>query len=578
MKGPAVAPDTPSEVQRMSDHSVHHSVHHSVSHSVAILLSALLLGSPVTAEQTSSGTAVIRGRVIAADTGEPIYGATIRVASEETARTGFTRAERTDDRGRYEITGLAAGRYVLLAYPPGDRAMYLQTERQVSGAPAVLDLEYGRILTDVDFALPRAGAISGQVVDAYGRPLAGMSVRVLARTFAGLLSRPPLPSTLSLSDDYGRYRAWGLPPGGYYVLVEPGTRSAGYPTGPAGETYVRTFYPNVTSLSAASAIKLRPSEEIGNADIRVAWSRTFNLNGVVLGGAGRPALGADVRLDLADDRGSQNTYRATTDADGRFTFERLTPGDYVLDARAATPTGGAPAVARPQRLTIAGTDVDDVSLVLHSGITLSGAIVTDIGAPPPFAPDGIQVHALATDIVEQALVPRVPGRVPGDWTFELPGILVPVRIRVRGLPKGWFVRAVMHRGQDVSDTPTDFFAVGDTGGLKVIVTDRGAVLAGTVEDAAGRPAVLRMIWLVPNNSIADPTSASGTRGTLSDEDGRFELAGVPPGRYLVVAVDGRRGERPDLGALAEIATLGTPITLAEQERKEIRLRLVAWPY
>ena len=75
----------------------------------------------------------------------------------------------------------------------------------------------------MDFALPRAGAISGQVVDAYGRPLAGMLVRVLARNIAGFLVRPVQPSTTGLSDDYGRYRAWGLSPGAYYVLVEPGT-------------------------------------------------------------------------------------------------------------------------------------------------------------------------------------------------------------------------------------------------------------------------------------------------------------------------------------------------------------------
>ena len=66
--------------------------------------------------------------------------------------------------------------------------------------------------------------------------------------------------------------------------------------------------------------------------------------------------------------------------------------------------------------------------------------------------------------------------------------------------------------------------------------------------------------------------------TLSDERGRFDLSSVPPGDYFLLAADTRPTAPPDDERLAELLRLATRITLGTDVRKEVRLRLVAWPY
>lgn len=81
------------------------------------------------------GTAAIRGRVVAADTGLPVREALVQVVSEETDRTGSARRCFTDGGGSYEVSGLPAGMYRLTASPPGDRPMYLVADRPACPTP-----------------------------------------------------------------------------------------------------------------------------------------------------------------------------------------------------------------------------------------------------------------------------------------------------------------------------------------------------------------------------------------------------------------------------------------------------------
>src|SRR6187431_3558568 len=62
-------------------------------------------------------TGVIRGRVVAADTGAPLRRAQVRFGTTAGARGGGVTG--TDDQGRFEITGLPAGTYDVNASKTG---------------------------------------------------------------------------------------------------------------------------------------------------------------------------------------------------------------------------------------------------------------------------------------------------------------------------------------------------------------------------------------------------------------------------------------------------------------------------
>ena len=64
----------------------------------------------------ASGTAIIRGRVLVADTGAPVRRAQVRATSAD-ARAG--RLASTDAQGRFELKDLPAGRWTLTASKAG---------------------------------------------------------------------------------------------------------------------------------------------------------------------------------------------------------------------------------------------------------------------------------------------------------------------------------------------------------------------------------------------------------------------------------------------------------------------------
>ena len=60
-----------------------------------------------------TGSAVIRGRIVGADTGKPLRRVKVRLSGAELGRD--ERMVSTDADGRYEITDLPAGRFTLSA-------------------------------------------------------------------------------------------------------------------------------------------------------------------------------------------------------------------------------------------------------------------------------------------------------------------------------------------------------------------------------------------------------------------------------------------------------------------------------
>src|SRR5205085_12418502 len=58
-----------------------------------------------------TGTATIRGRILATDTGRPLRRAQLRLTAPELGRDARTTS--TDADGRYELTDLPAGRYTV---------------------------------------------------------------------------------------------------------------------------------------------------------------------------------------------------------------------------------------------------------------------------------------------------------------------------------------------------------------------------------------------------------------------------------------------------------------------------------
>src|SRR5688500_5287871 len=151
----------------------------------ALIVAALAIGvsaqsaDPVAPRRdqavTSTGTATIRGRVTAADTGQPLRNVQVRIISLSAVMQGQPRSVMTGEDGRYELTRLPQGRYQVSASKGGyvgvDHGQRRPFER---GRP--IELADKQVLGDVDVAMPRGAVIEGRVVDETGEPVTGASV------------------------------------------------------------------------------------------------------------------------------------------------------------------------------------------------------------------------------------------------------------------------------------------------------------------------------------------------------------------------------------------------------------------
>ena len=129
------------------------------------------------------GTAVIRGQIMAADTGAPIRRAQVRISSADARES---RVAATDAQGRFEIKELPAGRYTVAASKGGFVSLqYGQRRPSESGTP--LELADGQALDKLLIALPRGSVLGGRITDEFGDP--DSPLNLMDRVNAGCISR-----------------------------------------------------------------------------------------------------------------------------------------------------------------------------------------------------------------------------------------------------------------------------------------------------------------------------------------------------------------------------------------------------
>ena len=347
---------------------------------LALGFAALSAQSPArdAAREQSAGTASVSGVVVTGDApGQPLRRVTVTLMS---AALRAPLSAVTGDDGRFELTGVAAGQYIVRASRPGYVDTVLgATSGGVLGSPvAVAD---GERLSGISIHVPRGGVITGTVRFPNGRPAREADVLVSpTRTVAGR-RRSRLATGLGVvrTDDRGVYRQFGLPPGEYVVQVMAGlapmrggdsvrwttpdeltwaerlaagatgaaTASTARPAPPQGRvmTLAAVYYPGTTSLELAQTIALHPAEERIGIDLVMEYVPTARVAGTVRGPDGSLWPGATVRLvsagelqTPADVMGAMVGRAATTSgASGSFVLEEVPPGDYTVTAQAPRP-------------------------------------------------------------------------------------------------------------------------------------------------------------------------------------------------------------------------------------------------
>jgi uncharacterized protein (DUF2141 family) len=452
---------------------------------VAIALGGRAPAGRTLSSDTQTATASVSGHVFV-DGPAKQPARRVRVTLTDPSRIFPGQTTTTDDSGSFEFTNLPAGRFEVQAFKTGYlRGSYGAARPERAGTPIVI--KNGETVANLAVTIARGGVISGVVRDVQGRPVPGVSVRVLRFGFNAITGErtlgAPSGGSSATSDDRGEYRAYGLPPGSYLVLATPGpltrsgpsdshddirvltsaelqqamraaraggaggsTPNAGAASGSAGPAppaapvrlnYAPVFHPGVTDIGAANTIALGLSEERNGADITIRFVTTATITGTITDPSGVlpqrlqvalvPAGAQTELLAGAGLRGSSTTPRP----DGTYTFTGVAPGTYTVKAstfpagggRALTTPTGEPAKWAAADVAVNGRDID-VPLSLQRGVTINGRVVFEGSGAKPSAAD---LQTLMFRLVPPAsggqLLSTTGGRVDADGRFTFADIV-----------------------------------------------------------------------------------------------------------------------------------------------------------
>ena len=287
----------------------------------------------VAAGRASTGTAVIRGRVVAAETGRPLTLATITASAPELRES---RSISTNSEGRYELRNLPAGRYTLsIAHSGYLRLQYGQRRPLELGKP--IDVAAAAIVDNIDFVLPRMSVISGRVTDEEGEPIAGARVTAMPSSpYGDRRSSPPIGIGFVQTDDSGAYRIIGLSPGSYVVMADPASSIVddGRSRRDAGRRLRADVFSGCLESGRGASGVGRPRRRGANTDFSLVPTRLATITGTVIDSRGRPVAEpaiAIVRQVAGTCMLSAPLGREDQRCRERSSLQNLPPGEITLD-------------------------------------------------------------------------------------------------------------------------------------------------------------------------------------------------------------------------------------------------------
>ena len=599
-----------------------------IDHSRLVLVLAIACGAaaaqpPVRDNaRVAAGTASISGTVfVAGEAKQPARR--VRVTLSSVAGTSPGQTTTTDDSGAFTFHRLTPGQYELQAFKNAYlRASYGASRPDRAGTPVVV--KDGETVANLAMTIARGGVITGVVRDTVGRPVPGVNVRVLKFGYNAVTGERTLgaPSTgsVGLTDDRGEYRAYGLPPGGYLVVVvprvpsgrgnddirqltaaevrqalqaaragvSPATVKPGQPTlppssspGAARLNYAPIFHPGVTDIGAAAPTLLGVSEERTGVDVTIQLVPTATVSGTISSRTGALSPSLSVRLVPAGPQTEMlagaglRGLSAMPRSDGTFIFNGVAPGAYTVKASigAGGGRGGAPIPNTPTQWAAADVMVNgqdlDVPLTLQPGVAVNGRVVFE-GSQPT----ATEIQALSFGLVPPGSAGQVQfsggGRVDAAGRFTFAGVIPDTYhfVTTWNAPAAsnkWTMKASTANGREAFEAPLRVNA-NETVDWTITYTDKPTSLTGVFQDRGGRAATEYYILVFSSDRKHWTPGSRRIRMTRPATDGAFSVKGLPPGEYFLAALaDLETGEWNDPTLLDQLVPSSAKVTLRHGE-------------
>lgn len=479
--------------------------------------------------------AMIRGRVLAAGTREPIAGALVWAGQgDESGFTGMMFAvaetmalDRTDADGAFELAGVENGADRIHALADGFAPTMIKGKA----------LAEGDLREDVVIELKAGGTIQGRVLDRHGQPLPARMVVGFAMDSRDFWQTP--------TDATGNYRAANVKAGNYFIataaLDDEALFTGDFMSVLGGARLAQavvkdgqTITVDITDLSA------------GGCRVR---ARVLLPDGSPVANAGFFAMAAEASMfDL-------RFATARSDAEGWMTFRSLAPGTYRLQGGDGDWNG---------TLDMEVPDLPEAEMVLQApdGAVRGLVVSAQTGQPVPNATLTLTREDSALGFLGSFMPGGKPtewGRTEDDGSFEF-----------RGVAQGRYslqVRADFNFGDEEEasldplgrlDVPE--FSVGnnenrDVGTLRLPIAS--AIVVRVTSTGGDYDEGFRLRVEPEEGSAGEAEDGWGWRG-------RGRVSGLQPGRYVVIVEANRHATHRTEGVVVSASqTTELNVTLVE---------------
>jgi hypothetical protein len=504
----------------------------------------LFLGQAWAGPQTASSVPAaipaggyrIAGTVVSKADGRPLARARITVGDAKDSKKSQSKV--TSEDGKYEFTGLPAGKYTLTGARRGFiSAGYDQHDQYFTAIVTGAGLDTETLV----LRLAPDAVIAGKVLDEANEPVRHAQVTVYYDDHSSGVDRIRQFRSAQ-TNDLGEYEVTPLQPGTYFLsasgkpwyAIHPRSETAGSEPAdsdsnqPASAVptvdrsldvaYPVTYYPDVTESDDAVPIPIRGGERV-EADI--------HLNPV-------PSLRLRFRVQEDGGRGYSVPMLAQPSFDGS-TYLQSSGGNMVSPG--VLEVTGVPAGRyniRLQRqgtflemnavdLTKDGEEVDTTKSDAVGSVKVSVQIPGEATLPP---------H-LTVGLRAGSKVAAISQPVDAKGEAELQNVAVGrYEVVVFGGGKAYSIAHISAEGADVSGHSINVGA-GASASVSLKLVSGSVEVQGTVT-RAGKGFAGAMVVLVPKNPEVDHDLF---RRDQSDLDGTFLLRNVVPGSYTLLAID-----------------------------------------
>ncbi len=566
--------------------------------------------------ETKPGQSVVRGRVLYADSEQPLRRATLRLRQE--FNQDFLKRSISTRRGEFTFQGVAAGTYYIEVEAPGILAFTNGTSFSEFG----FGLEATNLQTvtvdgtnevKTEIRVRRGGVLTGRVSYADGEP--ATRARIVLYRQRGEIVSLFFPPQAFKTNDQGVYRIEGLPAGQYFVGAVENHAGSNLLPRDAG-AIVAAFHPTASNVSAATVVSVQAGSETRDVNIKfgddprrlsgtLKWkNRDAPIKHAVvfLRRMGDPELDLDyisftkmVTPSKSDSVNrmmrdvhfigllSSNSPYAEVDENGRWLFQDLVPGTYRLSVLAELPANETVKPQKPNELldseddertvakkfirgsaevTIKDKDIENFSIQLSEGGKISGTVVIE-GKP--------DVPAVAVKLMTAAgpkLLFDFPEMVKQDRSFNVqsvpPGIS---RLDITQPGSHYYIKSINGKGLNLLNEPLTLNEGEQVTGVQIVLGIDVGTVEGRVVAGSGGVAGAGVVLLPVDQRKWPLRSLWGL--ARANAEGKFTMR-LAPGDYIALCWSPANEPTVALESYAKAnLTLARRITLQPLETKSI---------